>query len=204
MLNLRKIAVTGGLSCGKSSVCRFFKELGAYVVSSDEIVHRLLSPNTNLGQQVIRLLGDDIIVNGQIDRSIIADKVFNNSVLLLSLEKLLHPAVLSEIEKQYQQIKNRADIPLFVAEVPLLYEISGEKNFDNVVTVWSEPELCRKRFTETTGNKDDEYDRRMARQLSPEEKIKRADFVIRNCGSMEDMRNAVVTIFNKINSKTSL
>ncbi len=54
MLKLRKVAVTGGLSCGKSSVCRIFKEFGAYVVSADEIVHQLLSPETDLGQEVIR------------------------------------------------------------------------------------------------------------------------------------------------------
>lgn len=198
MLTLRKIAVTGGLSCGKSSVCRFFKELGAYVVSSDEIVHRLLSPNTNLGQEVIKLLGDDIIVNGQFDRSIIAKKVFNHQTLLLSLEKLLHPAVLNEIENQYKQIKDKPNIPLFVAEIPLLYEIAGENKFDSVVAVWSEPELCKKRLKEATGCLDDEYDRRMARQLSQDEKVKRADFVIRNNGSMENMRTAATAIFNKM------
>ena len=78
MLRLRKVAVTGGLSCGKSSVCRIFKELGAYVVSADEIVHRLLSTKTNLGQQVISLLGKEIITNGKINRSTIAKKVFND------------------------------------------------------------------------------------------------------------------------------
>ena len=57
MLILRKVAITGGLSCGKSSVCRIFKELGAYVVSADKIVHQLLSPDTNLGQKVIKLIG---------------------------------------------------------------------------------------------------------------------------------------------------
>lgn len=204
MLRLSKIAVTGGLSCGKSSVCRFFKELGAYVVSADEIVHQLLSPNTSLGHQVIELLGDNIIINGRIDRSIIATKVFNNQALLLSLEELLHPAVLKEIEKQYQQVKDRPDILLFVAEIPLLFEISGEGNFDAVVAVWCEPELCKKRFKEATGYDDDEYEKRMARQLSPEEKVKRADYIIKNCGSMESMRNDAVAVFNEIISKTSL
>ena len=68
MLKLKKIAVTGGLAAGKTTVCQIFKELGAYVVSADEIVHQLLSPDTAVGQQVVSLLGSDI-VSGQIIRS---------------------------------------------------------------------------------------------------------------------------------------
>lgn len=118
MLTLRKVAITGGLSCGKSSVCRFFKELGAHVVSADEIVHQLLSPTQRLGQQVIALIGGDIVVNGKIDRSIIAKKVFDNKRLLHSLEELIHPVVLNEIEKQYQQVSNQGKAPLFYSRNP--------------------------------------------------------------------------------------
>lgn len=204
MLKLSKVAITGGLSSGKSSVCRFFKELGAHVVSADEIVHQLLSPNTNLGQQIIKLIGHDIVVNGRIDRSIIAKRVFNNQALLESLEKLLHPAVLNEIERQYQQAKAQQKASLFVVEIPLLFEISGEDKFDCVIDVWCDPEICQKRFKETTGYGDDEYNKRMARQLSPEEKAKRADDIINNNGNMEDLRRAVVAVFNKISSKSQI
>src|SRR5262245_55950333 len=103
MLILKKVAVTGGLSCGKSSVCRIFKELGAYVVSADDIVHQLLTPQTKPGQQVIELMGSDIVVDQHIDRSKIAKKVFGNLKLLKSLEQILHPAVRHEIDKKYQQ-----------------------------------------------------------------------------------------------------
>ena len=80
------MAVTGGLSCGKSSVCRIFKELGAYVVSADEIVHQLLSPDTNLGQKIISLLGTEIVVNQKLDRSRIAEMYFKNPELLNRLK----------------------------------------------------------------------------------------------------------------------
>lgn len=195
MLILRKVAVTGGLSCGKSSVCRFFKELGAYVVSADEIVHQLLSPNTDIGQQVINLLGNDIVINGKIERGIIANKVFNNHALLLSLEKLLHPAVLSEIEKQYQQAKVKQQVPLFIAEIPLLFEADGQGNFDLIIDVWSDPEVCRQRFKATTGYDADEYNKRMSRQLPPEEKAKRADIIINNTGNLQDLHDVVFGLF---------
>ena len=98
MLKSKKIAITGNLASGKSTVCQFFKEQGAYVVSSDEIVHQLLSPETNIGKKVIALLGKDIVVEDRLNREAIAKIVFRDRQLLLRLEELLHPEVQKEIE----------------------------------------------------------------------------------------------------------
>jgi dephospho-CoA kinase len=201
MLTLKKVAITGGLSCGKSSVCRFFKELGAHVVSADEIVHQLLTPTKKLGQQVISLLGEDIVVNETIDRKIIAKKVFEDRELLLSLEKLIHPAVLSEIEKKYQQASNQGKIPLFIAEIPLLFEAASESKYDAVISVWSEPEICKKRFVATTGYGEDEYFKRMANQMPADEKAKRADYVINNSGTLEQTRQVVTDLYSKLTTE---
>lgn len=197
MLRLRKVAITGGLSCGKSSVCRIFKELGAHVVSADEIVHQLLVPNQPLGRQVIELLGKDIVIIGKIDRSTIAKKIFEDQALLRSLEKLLHPAVLSEIEKQYQQIK-LGKAPLFIAEIPLLFETGSEKLFDKTITVWAEPKACMQRFIAATGYDENEYFKRMANQMPADEKAKKADYVIDNSGNMEALQQAVVNLFTNL------
>lgn len=202
MLTLKKVAITGGLSCGKSSVCRSFKELGAHVISADEIVHQLLSPTQHLGQQVITLLGQDIVVDGKIDRSIIAKKVFKDKALLQALEELIHPIVLSEIEKQYQQVSNQGKAPLFIAEIPLLFEVKSEKNFDKTIAVWADPEICKQRFTAYTGYGADEYDKRMANQMPAEEKARRADYVIENSGNVEQMHQAVVKLFNKLTANS--
>lgn len=197
---LRKVAITGGLASGKSLACHFFQKLGAYVINADEIVHQLLSVETPIGQQVVDLLGKEIIVNGQINRTIIAKKVFNNSVLLRSLEEILHPSVLNEIEKQYQQIKIQGQAPLFIAEVPLLFEIGAETCFDATIAVIANKNCCQTRFKTATGNEEIEYDKRMAFQLSQEEKIQRADYVIENSGSVEEMQNAVKKLFQKLES----
>lgn len=200
MLNLRKVAVTGGLASGKSTVCRFFKELGAYVVSADEIVHQLLSSQKHLGQQVVSLLGNEIVVDGHIDRKAVAKRVFNNPTLLLSLENLLHPAVMAEIENQYRQIQKQGGVRLFVAEVPLLFEAEAEKKFDCTIAVVSPSQASRQRFDQLTGSSSDEYDKRMARQLSPEEKARRADYVINNNGTPAELYLAVTELFNKLSS----
>ena len=121
MLKLKKIAVTGGISSGKSTFCQYLKELGAETINADTVVHRLLSPNTILGLQVIDLLGPDIVKDDRIDRSIVASKVFSDYKLLDQLEGLLHPAVFRETERLYQEAVQQA-FPLFVAEIPLLFE----------------------------------------------------------------------------------
>lgn len=197
MLKLKKVAITGGLSCGKSTVCRFFKEFGAYVVSADTIVHQLLSPETNLGQRVINLLGRDIIVDHLIDRSKIAKKVFNQPTLLKSLENILHPAVQDEIEKQYAEAAKQ-NVPLFVAEIPLLFESFGNKQFDYTIAVIADPKLCKQRFELTSVYDQNEYEKRAARQMDLSEKARRADEVIVNNGTIDQLKASVKKCFDKL------
>lgn len=197
MLILKKIAVTGGLSSGKSSVCRFFKELGAYVVSADEIVHQLLSSEADIRRRVIDLLGNDVAPEGQLDRSKIASKVFRNPQLLEALERILHSAVRDEISMQYRKaVSERA--ALFVAEIPLLFETGAEEGYDYTISVMADPEQSFTRFQVSTGHGKEEYERRMARQLSSEEKCAKADYVINNNGSLADLKQAVVNIYHQL------
>lgn len=196
MLKLRKVAVTGGLSCGKSSVCRFFEKYGAYVVNADDIVHRLLSPETNLGQKIIQLIGDDIISNNQIDRSKIAKKVFNQPTLLHALEQEMHPAVLEEIKKQYAQASQQKKAALFVAEIPLLFEAGIEDFFDTVITVVADPEISNKRFQQATGGDREDFEKRSKRELPLETKAQKADYVIKNNGSLKELEDKTKQIMN--------
>jgi len=199
MLKLKKVAVTGGLSCGKSSVCRVLKKLGAYVVSADKIVHQLLSSNENLGQQILNLLGPEILVNEKIDRSRIARIVFQKQEHLLALEQLLHPAVYKEIESEYLKQQVCPHPPtLFVAEIPLLFESGGERGFDTVIAVVSETDLCVKRFEKATGRNRTEFNNRMSRQLPPLEKARQADYVILNNGSLSDLQQTTKELYHEL------
>lgn len=200
MLALRKVAVTGGLSCGKSTVCHFFSELGSKVVYADEIVHQLLKPETLLGQKVIELLGPNILTKGQIDRSKIASKVFANPKQLHSLEKLLHPIVYEEIEKEYNSAVQDKDITLFIAEIPLLFESGGNKFFDTIITITAPLEQCWERFLNSTGYEREEFDRRMANQMDPLEKAKRANYIIRNNGSLDQLKQEVNKLYETLNT----
>lgn len=198
MLKIKKVAVTGGLSSGKSSVCRFFKKLGASVVSADEIVHQFLSPDTKLGQEVIHLFGQEIVTCGKIDRKKIASLVFNDPTRLTALESLLHPAVFQEIEKQYEEANRTHSAPLFVAEVPLLFEAHAEQMFDDVIVVITDEKYAKCRFKEHTHYHSDEYFNRIKRRIPATEAIQKASIIIENKGSLEDLETITKQIFYQL------
>lgn len=199
MLKLKKIAITGGIASGKSTVGRFFQKLGAYVVDSDEIVHKLLSPETVLGQQIIKLLGPEIVENGRFNRKIIAEKVFKDHTKLQALEQLIHPSVLNDIESVYQKIEKQNKYHLFVVEVPLLFEIGADKFFDYVIAVIADPEQCKQRLKENKISPD-EYTSRMQRQISPEIKAKKAHTVLHNNGTLQELQEKVETLFKQLSA----
>jgi len=199
MLKLEKIAITGGLSCGKSSVCRFLSQLGAYVASSDNIVHQLLSTDTKLGQEIINLLGTKILVDQKINRSLVAEIVFQDFDLLQALEKITHPVVYNEIDKEFQKQERKYPQPaLFVAEIPLLFESDCRIRFDSTVVVIANEEVCIKRFKETNRSTFDQYKKRVSRQIPILEKAKLADYVLINEGSLLDLKEKTLDLYRKL------
>lgn len=199
MLKLKKLAITGGLACGKSSVSRFIKELGAYTISADDIVHQLLSSETSLGREVIKLLGPRILVNQQIDRSLVAEIVFQEPSLLQALENLIHPPVYEEIEKKYLEQQNKIYPPtLFVAEIPLLFESGGEKNYDFTLAVVADPEICLDRFLKKMKGNSEAFRLRVAHQLPSLDKAIKADYVIMNSNSLSQLQEKTKELYQEL------
>jgi len=192
MLTLLKIAITGNLACGKSSVCGFLKNLGAYVVSADEIVHQLFVSDRSLRQKIVAFLGEEVVVNETVDRTVIAQKVFRDPILLKELETLLHPAVWDEIERQSQQVKVR----VFVVEIPLLFETGREHDFDLSVVVVADSKQCQQRFEVATKLGQEEYQQRLLRQEPIEDKQKKADYVIENNHDLDTLKQKTEELYH--------
>lgn len=197
MLRLKKIAVTGGLASGKTTACQFLKELGAYVADADAIVHALLDPNTELGRKVIALLGPQIVQNGAIVRPAVAKAVFSSPEKLKALETLLHPAVFKRIEALYQEASSEGKYTGFVVEVPLLFESGQESFYDAVIAITTDVSLARERFAKR-GFAESEYEKRMERQMSQSAKAKRADYVLLNNGSPEDLQRQIASLYKTL------
>jgi len=190
MLELKKIAVTGGIASGKTTVCRLLKKHGAYQVSADEIIHQLLETNTKCKRDVVSLLGPDILTDEQIDRKKVADLVFSDLEKLTQLENLLHPLLFEEIEKEYQKVKNGNHYICFVVELPLVQEIGKEKAFDLTLAVVCNAHLAKTRHL-AAGFSSTEYERRMKRQWNIEKKAEQADFIIVNDGDLSHLETQI-------------
>lgn len=194
-----KVAITGGLSSGKSSVCKILKEKGAYVASADNIVHLLLlETHTSVGRQIVELLGPEVVDGERFDRKKIAKVVFENKKNLKALEQILHPAVLKEIENQFNQVKDLKKYTLFIAEIPLLYEIESQSLFDATVVVTADTAIAQSRFHKKTGDSFEEFEKRMTHQLPLKEKCAKADYVISNNGSLAELEKQVEILYKNL------
>jgi dephospho-CoA kinase len=176
------VAITGGIGAGKSEALKAFAEHGAAVVSSDEIVHRLLQEDEEVRTALRERWGADLFTNtGDVDRAAVAEIVFRDRAELDWLEALLHPRVAAEYLRWREQQAARPHPPaLTVTEVPLLYEVGGETRFDKVVAISADPELR----SERRGARVDGRDERL---IPDEEKLRRADFAFVNDGSLEEL-----------------
>ncbi len=181
MLKYKKVAVTGSLSSGKSTLCQILKTHGAYLVSADDISHQLLESHPGILKKVIQLLGKQVLHGSKIDRSIVAKIVFSDKEKLKKLEGILHPFIFEEIEKEYKKSKEEKQHTMFVAEVPLLFEANRQSEFDLTLLITANLDFAKKRYNQS------DYDKRVQYQMSTSEKEELSDFIICNNGSKQDL-----------------
>lgn len=176
------VAITGGVGAGKSEALKAFARHGAAVISSDEIVHELLRRDDDVRRALLERFGAGILgPDGEIDRGRVGEIVFARPAELRWLEHLLHPRVVATYLRWRDELAALEDPPAICAtEVPLLFEVGGEKNFDAVVVVTAPPEVRVSRHVRPMQDRE--------RRLIPdEEKARRADFVYSNEGSLEEL-----------------
>ncbi|HEY7455874.1 MAG TPA: dephospho-CoA kinase [Solirubrobacterales bacterium] len=186
------IGLTGGIAAGKSEALSAFGRLGAATISSDAVVHELLETEPLLPRLTERW-GDEVAPEGNVDRERIGSIVFADAEELKWLEGQIHPLVGERIGAWLGALPEQTEVA--VVEVPLLFESGMEGAFDTTVAVVATDELRRERAASRGHALVDE---REARQLAQEEKATRAEHVVENDGSVEDLERELSALVESL------
>ena len=196
-----KVAVTGNAGSGKTSVCNILKKMGAMVVFSDVIAREVVSPGTTAYKNIINFFGKEVLKeNGFLNRKLLRSIIANDDSSRKALEKIVHPEIINLIQLKMNMAEKHLNRFVFV-EIPLLFELNLEGLFDLVITVTADYELRIKRLMRR--DKVARYDAEslFSIQMPEEEKVKRAEFVIKNNGSISQLINSVEVLYGELIKK---
>lgn len=179
------VGLTGGLGAGKSTALEALEALGAATLSTDAVVHHLLA-GEDMRDQIAERFGPDVVKGGALDRDVVATKAFEDPDRREWLESLLWPRVGERVASWRDDADGAAPAPrAAVVEVPLLFEAGMESGFDHTIAVVAD-EATRRQRAGSRGHRA--VEERAGRQLTQEEKAHRADFVVRNDGTREELQ----------------
>ena len=176
-----RIGLTGGIATGKSYVVRRLRDAGVPVIDADVLARDAVAPGTPGLAAVVERFGPDVLApTGELDRARLGEVVFRDDAARRDLENIIHPVVRRGIAEFFEHLPR--DTHAAAADIPLLYETHRERHFDKIVVVACASETQIARVMTRDGLSREAAERRVAAQLPIEEKVRRADFVIRTDG----------------------
>ena len=212
-----KVGLTGGIASGKSAVGEMFVALGAHLVQADRIAHQLMQPGQPVYNEVVRHFGRGILnPDGGVNRAKLAEAAFGTGSQpsegklsrIEELNRIVHPAVIRSQEGWMEEMGRQDPHAVAIVEAALILEAHTAEHFDRLIVVTCSEEQRVARFgarqkidVEASGK---EVTRRMAAQLPDEEKIKAADYVIDNSGSLNHTREQVSEVWQKLRAEATI
>ena len=185
------VGLTGGIGAGKSEALRALERLGAATLSTDAVTHELLATD-EVRDLVVAELGPEVAPDGRIDRAAVASRVFGDDEKRKWLESVLWPRVGARVAEFREAAEGQ---PAAVVEVPLLFESGMEKVFDKTVAVVADEDVREGR---AAARGHELVEARVARQLTQDEKAQKADFVVRNDGTLEELEIKLSEVLEKL------
>jgi dephospho-CoA kinase len=190
------VGLTGSVGTGKSTVANFFKELGAYVIDWDELAREVTRPHLRAWKEIVDYFGKDCLNKDlTINRQKIAEIVFSDREKVTKLNQIVHPKVFKEDERITNEIKDLDSDALIIKDIPLFFEVTRPIFVDKTIVV-ATSERTQLRRSEEKGISREDTQKRIKSQLPLKEKIKAADFVINNDGTLEETKRQVEEIYS--------
>ena len=190
-----KVGLTGGIGSGKTAVSNIISDIGIPVYNSDNRAKWLMNNNKELQNNIIQLFGDKAYLNNQLNSSYISTIVFDNPTKLNQLNSLVHPCVAIDF-KEWIVENNTAEI--VVKEAAILIESDAYKQMDSIVLVVADEKLRINRVSIRDGVQDTVIKKRIDAQMSDQTKMKYADHIINNDGSLFELKNKVIGVIESI------
>lgn len=179
------LGLTGGIGSGKSTVGALLVERGAVLLDADAMVRELQQPGMPVFEAMVERFGPGIVAaDGSLDRAAVAEVVFNDPEALQDLNAIVHPAVGERINQRLVELAETDEV--VVLDIPLLVE-GDRQGYAGVIVVDTDPEVALRRLVEHRGFSEADARARMANQASREERLARADVVVRNDGTLDDL-----------------
>lgn len=198
---VRRIALTGGIATGKSSVRAALEKLGVPTIDSDTLAREVVAAGTPGFTEVVQQFGRSVVApSGELDRQRLAGIIFADPESRRTLEAIIHPRVREATDVWFASL-DPVRHPFAVADIPLLYEVEREKDFDVVIVTAVDPATQVRRVVKRDGVSEVEAQKRLTAQLPIAEKVRRADYVIRTDGSVADTDKQVRRIVAALSAR---
>lgn len=189
------LGLTGGIACGKTTISNMFKKNGIEVVDADVVAREVLELPEVL-KEIRETYGDIIFENDKLDRKKMRDIIFNNKDNIKKLNSIVHPKVIKVFQDEYNKKKLKEDVIVF--DIPLLFEVGLEKFCDKILVVYVKEEVQIERIMRRDGSSRELAKKIIDAQMNLGEKIKLADYIIENSGTIDELEKKIKLILSKI------
>lgn len=200
---MQVIGLTGGIATGKSTVSGILKNAGAVIIDADRIARDVVKKGLPAYQEIIDTFGDNVLSpDGQIDRSVLGDIIFNDPQKKQLLNRIVHPHVREDTNLQLKHIEKNHPDAIVILDIPLLMEAQMHKDLSEVILVYAPEHIQIKRLMQRDGISEAAALARVRSQMPIEEKKELATIVIDDSGTRKDTRRQTLEIFQRFKKQT--
>ena len=201
---MRLIGLTGGIATGKSTVSAILTKAGAFIIDADRIARAVVKKGLPAYREIVHRFGAEILLpDGEINRNMLADVIFNDHQKKQLLNSIVHPHVNEEVNLQIKQIQKTHPNAVIVLDVPLLIEAGMHDDLSDIIVVYAPQKIQIKRLMQRDHISETEALARVRSQMPIEEKKKKATIVIDNSGTIENTRKQAIEVFERLKDRTA-